>query len=383
MCRETADHPRVPQVEPGETLVQAAHHVGGTLMLFLPEASGPGRPVPATVERSPGSVRRTSSIDTARPDGLLGDLVVTGRARDLRTGRDGSPGVLGEAELSARIDGTTRQLVSITTSPPVPELDRLTGCSVGPGFRSRVTACCPGERDDSTLLYLLLDDLPGATLVSGYAVQRAGVLSRPRQPRGAGGDSPAPMMMAQDDLCAGWAHDATMMVTIRSTGEIPVPAGPPAPRLERRDDSMAWHPMEPLAPHAMRRRRRLDVVAPGVSGQSYLLDAHFRDSHMSDAGAESVVHEYSLTGAIDGTGTRVVDISAEAHVLPWMECPGALASAGRIVGMRTGELRARVRRELTGASTCTHLNDTLRSLGDVEVLVAELSGHSGPGCGFR
>jgi len=354
-------------------------------MLFLPEASGPSRPVPTTAERIPGSVRRTSSVDTTRPDGLLGDLVVTARARDLRTGPGRSPVVSGEAELSARIDGTTRQLVSITTSPPVPELDRLIGSTVGPGFRSRATACCPEERDGSTLLHLLLDDLPGATLVSGYAVQRAGVLARPRSPELPPGEAPGParMVMAQDDLCAGWAHDGTMMVTIRSTGEIPVPAGPPAPALERRDDSVAWHTMEPLGPHAMRRRRRLDVVAPGVPDDPYLLDAHFRDSHMNEGGAESVVHEYTVTGSVDGTGSTVLDISAEAHVLPWMECPGALASAGRIAGMRTGELRTRVRRELTGASTCTHLNDTLRSLGDVEVLVAELSGHAPPARGFR
>jgi len=348
-------------------------------MLFLPEASGPARPVPTTVDRSPGSVRRTSSIDTARPDGLLGDLVVTARARDLRTEPDGSPAVLGEAELSARIDGTTRELASIASSPAVPELDGLIGSLVGPGFRSRLTACCPGERDGSTLVHLLLDDLPGVTLVSGYAMQRAGALSRPRQPQGPEEDHPGParMMMAQDDLCAGWAHDGTMMVTIRSTGEIPVPAGPPAPLLERRDDPMAWHPMDPLAPHSMRRRRRLDVVAPAGLGNPYRIDAHFRDSHMNDVGVESVVHEYSVTGAIDGTGSRVLDMAAEAQVLPWMECPGAVASAGRVVGMETGELRTRVRRELTGASTCTHLNDTLRSLGDVQVLVAWLSGHSG------
>jgi hypothetical protein len=228
------------------------------------------------------------------------------------------------------------------------------------------------------LLHLLLDDLPGATLVSGYAIQRAGALPRARPPQDSGGGAPepAPRMAARDDLCAGWAHDGTMMVTIRSTGEIPVPEGPPAPPLERHDDPLAWHPLAPLAPHAMRRRRRLDVVAPDVPDHPYLLDAHFRDSHMNEAGVESVVHEYSLTGAIDGTGSRVVDISAEAHVLPWMECPGALASAGRVVGMPTGELRTRVRRELTGASTCTHLNDMLRSLGDVEVLVGELSGPS-------
>jgi hypothetical protein len=59
-----------------------------------------------------------------------------------------------------------------------------------------------------------------------------------------------------------------------------------------------------------------------------------------------------------------------------MECPGAVASAGRLVGMRLAELRTWVRREMTGASTCTHLNDTLRSLADVSALVSALGERS-------
>jgi hypothetical protein len=52
-----------------------------------------------------------------------------------------------------------------------------------------------------------------------------------------------------------------------------------------------------------------------------------------------------------------------------MECPGAVGSAHRLAGMPLSELRPWVRRELTGVSTCTHLNDTLRSLADVTVLL--------------
>jgi hypothetical protein len=106
----------------------------------------------------------------------------------------------------------------------------------------------------------------------------------------------------------------------------------------------------------MRRRRRLDLT-PG-----YEVDVHFRDSHMDEAYAESVVYEYSVTG-----------MAARARVLPWMECPGAVASATRLVGMPAAELRGWVRRELTGATTCTHLNDTLRSLADVTALAGLLA----------
>jgi hypothetical protein len=348
-------------------------------MLLLPEAAGPMDPAGSTPDRRPGSIRRTSNIDTARPDGLRGDLVVTARARDLRTGPDGDTEVVAEAELVARVAGPTQQLLSVETSPALPALQQLVGAVVGPGFRGRLARAVPGEQEAGTLLHLLADDLPSAVLVSGYALQRGGALEPDRSfsstPAAAPGTSSTPAASSStpaarglaDDLCAGWAHDATMMVTIRTKGAIPMALGPPAPPLERPDDPWAWHGMEPLSAHAMRRRRRLDLT-PG-----YEVDVHFRDSHMDEAYAESVVHEYSVTGAIDAVTGAVTGMAARARVLPWMECPGAVASATRLVGMPAAELRGWVRRELTGATTCTHLNDTLRSLADVTALAGLLA----------
>ena len=93
---------------------------------------------------------------------------------------------------------------------------------------------------------------------------------------------------------------------------------------------------------------------------------------MDPDGEETVVHEYSLEGTVDASRGRMVALAARAHVLPWMECPGALASAGRLVGMPFDGLRSTVRRDFTGTSTCTHLNDMLRSLSDVGALVDEI-----------
>lgn len=58
-----------------------------------------------------------------------------------------------------------------------------------------------------------------------------------------------------------------------------------------------------------------------------------------------------------------------AQVLPWEECPGALVSATQLVGATLDELAVTVRRELTGVTSCTHLNDTFRSLADVGALL--------------
>ncbi len=96
----------------------------------------------------------------------------TARARDLRTNPDGTTEVVGEAWFRATVS-PQHNLLCIETMPDVPALQELIGASVGSGFRSRVNGVVERvEADgcqDGSLLYLLLDDLPGATLVSGYS----------------------------------------------------------------------------------------------------------------------------------------------------------------------------------------------------------------------
>jgi hypothetical protein len=49
-----------------------------------------------------------------------------------------------------------------------------------------------------------------------------------------------------------------------------------------------------------------------------------------------------------------------------------VASAERISGLELSSLRPVVRKEFVGRTTCTHLNDSLRSLADIEALFEEL-----------
>ncbi len=174
-------------------------------------------------------------------------------------------------------------------------------------------------------------------------------------------------------VCAGWADDASLIVHVRKKGSVPIPIGPPAPVLERQDDSLSWHEMAALPPQSVRRRRRLDLVSPAVPGGEHRIDLHFRDSYTGEDGEEAVLHEYSVSGTADVDSGRIVSIAARAQVLPWIECPGSLASAKRIAGMELSALRATIRKEFVGSSTCTHLNDSMRSLADITVLARELA----------
>jgi hypothetical protein len=170
------------------------------------------------------------------------------------------------------------------------------------------------------------------------------------------------------DLCAGWAAGGTMLDCLDSTGVFPIPGGPPAPELLAPDDLLSWHEMPEMARRSVRRRRRLDLVA----GAPLVLDVHFRDSHLGADGIEEVLHEYVLAATIEAHALTVMGADASARVLPWPECPNALASAGRIIAQPVAALRQAVASDFTGTSTCTHLNDVLRSLAGVTALAAAL-----------
>lgn len=305
--------------------------------------------------RVPGSIRRTSTIDSLRPDGVAGEVIVRGAARDLVTFDDGSCAEVGMANVGSRIDylGGYRVL-ELTSDPALSDPSLFVGRAASAGFRSVVASALPGERERATLLHLLLDDLPGAVLVSGYVGVRA------RMPVKREGNFALQIL----DLCAGFTRDGTILTETDHTGMPPAAVGPVAPSLDRSDDPDAWHPIEALAQHGVRRLRRLDVVP----GEMVTISAYFRDSHMSDEGDETVIHEYSLDAELDPVSRCFTSSAARAQVLPWQECIDAETSARRLVGRSADGLRGEVRQSFVGPSTCTHLNDTLRSLEDVPVL---------------
>jgi hypothetical protein len=69
-------------------------------------------------------------------------------------------------------------------------------------------------------------------------------------------------------------------------------------------------------------------------------------------------------------------IAAEAGRLPWVECPSAGLSAGRLDRVTPAELDQALGTGFGGISTCTHLNDTLRMLMDVPDLTRDLAASS-------
>jgi hypothetical protein len=313
---------------------------------------------------TPGAVRRTLTIDTIRPGDLRGDAVQIGRARDVRVGAAGHLAVLDEASVTTTLAYADHyRLVAIDSDPGRAALQQLVGTSVSTGFRAAVAEFVPEDLEQATLLHALLDDLPGAALVSGYALGAAGV-QHERKPG-------APRLQIEG-LCAGFQKGGTIMVAVDSGGSPPVVTGPLAPSLVH--DVGEWHALRDMGAHDMRRWRCLDVVPGASPDDDVQVEAYFRDSHVDPAGVETVIHEYTVTAVVDPRSATVVASSAVAHSLPWLECIEAEASGDRIAGRALRGLRKSVREEFVGVTTCTHLNDTLRSIDDVRALLAVLPG---------
>lgn len=318
----------------------------------------------ASPPRRDGTARRTMSIDVPFPDVERGRGRVEARGRDLLTGPDGTSEVRSAATTALEFDlasGAIEGVIPNDDGARAPTA-ALTGASVRKGFAKHLTAVLPGASVDRSLDYAVLEDVSAVVFVAGFALLRAGLI--PEDPA-----SGAARARHQADVCAGWATGTPLLEILRTEGRSVVPTGPVAPAIEGVDPD-GWHQMAPLEPGTVRRRRCLDV-ARGTGG-GFSIVAHMRDSY-GDVDAEMVLHEYLVRLGVDGDGI-IEQIQVEPRVLPWDACPSAAASAQRVVGVELGALPAVVRGDLVGASTCTHLNATIRTLADASWLIRELEG---------
>ena len=326
----------------------------------------PRRSAGAAPLRRPGSVRRTSSIEVSWPDGREGEMRLVGRARDLVTPRSGGPGVVSaEDSFGARLKAD-RTITAIESDPPRPAMARLVGERGGGRLRGVLAQVLPEERDAATPLYLILDDISGASLVAGWAWSQwdPDWLGRMR----ALIDDPqlSKFMKDRTNVCIGHAPGSSafdMEAPSRSMDSTP------APDLRRADDPDGWHAFTVQDSVGLRRARRVDVWR---DEDVIRIDSAFQDSGSTPQGGRAALHEYSLAVTADPKSLKVLTIEATPRVLPFVECPSATLNLPRLVGTPLPELREKVLAELPGAAGCTHLNDALRALAEAPALLARL-----------
>jgi Protein of unknown function (DUF2889) len=327
----------------------------------------PRDPAARPPERRPGSVRRTSTVLMHWPGGFGTQLRLDGRARDLLTPLDGEPRVLRQDEYHIGV-GTDRSLEEVAVTPTRRGIERLVGARGGAALRAVLREVAPAELDEGTPLYLILDDIAGATLIAGFAWSRWN--DAWLRPAAAGdGTRPAPPRRTMAGICAGFRPGSAALGpdgSSRSDLRHNVAGVPP---LADAADPWSWHVLDPHPPVAMRRARRIDVWRDGTA---LAIDAMFRDSCWQPDGVEVAVHEYSLRATVDADSGTLTAVEATPRVLPFAECPAAAPNASWMVGASARQLRTEVLERLRSTDCCTHLNDALRSLAEVPVLAAAI-----------
>lgn len=325
---------------------------GHEFKAILGPASAPSR------RRAP-SVRRTTTIDIHHPEGVWGPLELRCRGRDLAIRSARVTETVSEVGVDLVVDYFSGALIGAALGHPAASgLEGCVGLSAVRGFRRWVSEN-QSEGRLTGLVGALLDDVPGAALISNAAIRRVD------PERGAA------LSGSMVNVCAGWVAGGTLDTQTRN-GQPPRGDGPRAEPWDNASDPKAWHRLVPLIPGNMRRQRCSDIFLGDEPG-TIEIDAAFRDSYQEAHGAITVIHEYGVRGAVSSDGV-LLWLVAVPRVLPAPECPAAAASAARLVGRDLIGVAAEVRGHFSGLSTCTHLNDCFAQLSDLAALIRILKG---------
>ncbi len=320
--------------------------------------------------RRPNSVRRTSSLDAVWPgNDFATDMHFTGRARDVHTGpKGGTPDVLMEDRLTVRIS-RDRVIQAIESSPHREYVKALVGVKGGGRLREALNQALPDPAEGEAPLYLLIDDLAGSSLVAIWAwTQWVDMWSDNFGHKKPERSEQLPTM---EGVCIGFRPGASSLDT-DGKPRITQNASPVLP-LQNPEDPEGWHPLpEPGGVH-FRRARRIDVWR---DGDLIRIDSGFQDSANTPEGGRTAIHEYTVTATADAKTLELLEVDATPGTLPYTSCPAATGEIHRLIGTPLHQLRHRVLEHLAGVKGCTHLNDALRALAEVPVLLRELDARS-------
>jgi hypothetical protein len=318
--------------------------------------------------RPSGSVRRTSSIDVAWPDGPEGQRLMVGRARDYLTLAGGGQGaVLSEGGFRLRMT-EDKTITRIEAEPAHAGVAALVGERGGNHLRMALRERLPELIARNDPLYLVLDDISGTALVSAFAWSQWYPDWAEKLRERMGGDTMDQMMQSRVNVCWGLQAGNTGMR----------PEGPPHPvadadagDLRNPADPEGWHGFHDEEGPGFRRARRIDVMRDERAGQ-LRIDSMFQDSAKLKEGGRVAIHEYLLRATCDIDTLQILSLEPEARILPFSECPGAVHNVDRLLGKRLDAIRGEVLELLRGPAGCTHLNDALRALADVPKLAEVL-----------
>lgn len=318
--------------------------------------------------RRPHSLRRSSSLQTFWPEGGSSPSVMAGRARDIYTMATADQvRVLDCASVDARLDAG-RRLVSLDGSDHRDILAGFAGLNPGGQMRKAMDAQIPEERETSSLLHRLLDDMAGGAFMSRAAwYDWPGGLDAYGKESGA----PASFHSPVEGLCITFTPGSEA-ITPEGLNNEAIADHPFFPPPFCDDDPLQWHEFAVTSGPDAWRLRRMDMHR---ADDKLVVDAWFQDSSILPGRSDlrRVFHEYSIAATFDDDDLlRLRTIKVTPRVLPYRTCLAAAETGSALIGRSGFEFRGLVLELLSGTRGCTHLNDMLRSLQDVGAVAAKL-----------
>ena len=306
-------------------------------------------------------MRRTTSIDVSWHDSYDSSMDFAGRARDVYTPKHGgNPVLLNEGALNCTLS-SDRTIESISTAPPCENIEALVGAQSGISFRLGLAQALGDDLKPGAPLYQLLEDIPACSLVAGWAW--SGWVENWLSKRYSSEDK-AQRIARMENVCTGFQTGSSALADFHGNQQNTTPV----PSLVHPDDPLGWHHLPKQTDVALRRARRIDIWQDDL----IRVDATFQDSAPTPEGGRKAVHEYALQVTACPEKLTLLSIQATPGTLPYRECPGATENVDQLLGAPLEELRTQVLTTLRRTKGCTHLNDALRALADVPLLLDQL-----------
>lgn len=333
----------------------------------LPVADrAPHNPIGHSPPRRPGSIRRTMTIDIDWPDANPLAARFQGRARDIFTPLDGGDAVeIAADEIVGRF-ADRRTIGEIASLPPRADVASLAGERAGSNLRTAIDRAMHREKTQGVPLYLLLDDLAGASLVCmwGWARRNPDYMQQQIQQ-----NAEQFSVASMEGVCIGFRPGSHALDHRPGQG---APNSAHVLPLPNPADPQGWHAFPPAGEGAgFRRARLIDIWQD--NGVIYV-ESVFQDSaSLPGTPMREAIHEYRLSATADAATGTLLTLEATPGTLPHAECPAAMVNMAVVLGSPMDELRETVLDRLKRTAGCTHLNDMIRSLAEAPVLAVKLA----------
>jgi Protein of unknown function (DUF2889) len=118
------------------------------------------------------------------------------------------------------------------------------------------------------------------------------------------------------------------------------------------------------------RAKTMEVAPNGAGG--YRFTARLTDSAAGGNfdGDTATIHDFGLTGEVEGPDFTVVALDVQAYAHPYAECPFVIPATRQLIGvpLMSGWRRA-VLQQGAGTAGCTHVNTLLLGLGELSTMI--------------